>query len=254
MAIRFGGAALLMLLFAIPKLKKIDKAYLKGGAIMGACLAVAYIVQTYGLCYTTPGKNAFLTATYCILVPFLNWLIVGKKPDAFNIIAAFLCLFGISLVCLSGTDSLTDINIGDIITIVCGLFYGLHIIATGKFAEDRDPLLLSLIQFASGAVLCLIGGLIFEPMPQNIPTQDWYSIAYLSLACTGACFFLQTLGQKYTPPAAASLILILESVFGTALSIALGQELVTVGTMLGFVIIFTALFISETKLSFFKRK
>jgi len=254
MAIRFGGASILMLLFAIPKLKKLDKGYLKGGAVMGVCLALGYIVQTYGLNYTTPGKNAFLTATYCILVPFLNWMIVKKKPDIFNIVAAVMCLVGISLVCLSGADKLTDINIGDILTIMCGLFYALHIIATGKFAEDKDPLLLSLVQFSVAALFCLVSAAIFEPVPKNIPNNAWYSIAYLSLMCTGACFFLQTVGQKYTPPSAASLILILESVFGTAVSMLVGQENMTLGIGIGFVIIFTALLISETKLSFLKKQ
>ena len=70
LSIRFGGAALIMLLAAVPMLKKLDAQYIKGGVLMGVCLATAYTVQTYGLVYTTPGKNAFLTATYCILVPF----------------------------------------------------------------------------------------------------------------------------------------------------------------------------------------
>ena len=67
LAIRFVGAALMMLIACLPRLKKIDRGYIKGGMLMGTCLALAYIVQTYGLVYTTPGKNAFLTATYCIL-------------------------------------------------------------------------------------------------------------------------------------------------------------------------------------------
>ena len=33
-------------------------------------LYTAYAIQTYGLALTTPSKNAFLTAVYCVLVPF----------------------------------------------------------------------------------------------------------------------------------------------------------------------------------------
>ena len=64
LAFRFTGAAVLMALFGARQLKTLDLGYLKGGVVMGVCLCVAYIVQTYGLVYTTPGKNAFLTATY----------------------------------------------------------------------------------------------------------------------------------------------------------------------------------------------
>ena len=37
---------------------------------MGSMLLAAYAVQTFGLAETTPGKNAFLTAGYCVMVLF----------------------------------------------------------------------------------------------------------------------------------------------------------------------------------------
>lgn len=251
LAIRFGGAALIMLIACLPKLKKLDKQYIKGGAVMGLCLAFAYILQTYGLVYTTPGKNAFLTATYCILVPFLYWGIAGTKPDKFNISAAIVCLVGMGFVCL-GND--LSINIGDMLTICCGLFYGLHIIATSRAVEGRDALILTMLQFFFGGLVCLAGAAIFEPVPTDIPSSSWASIAYLTFMCTGLCFFLQTIGQKYTPPSQVAVILTLESVFGTAISVALGQENLTFGIVLGFCLIFCAILTSETKLSFLKHK
>ena len=251
LAIRFGGAALIMLLATLPTLKKLDRQYIKGGAVMGLCLAAAYTVQTYGLVYTTPGKNAFLTATYCILVPFLYWILLGKRPDRFNIGAAVICLVGMGFVCLNEDLS---VNIGDALTVCCGLFYGLHIIVTSRHVEGKSPLLLTMIQFAVAAILCLAFALMLEPKPQNIPSGSWLSIAYLTFMCTGVCFFLQAVGQKFTPPSAAAVIMTLESVFGTALSVAMGQEMMTFNIGLGFVLIFCAILISETKLSFLKKK
>lgn len=251
LTLRFSGAAVVVFLAVLPRLKKIDRQYLKGGILMGTFLATAYTVQTYGLVFTTPGKNAFLTATYCILVPFLYWGIYKRKPDKYNISAAVICLVGMGFVCLQ--DDLS-VNIGDLLTICCGLFYGLHIIVTARYVEDRDPLLLTMIQFAVAAVLCLVFASIFEPKPQSLPVSSWWAIAYLSLMCTGACFLFQTFGQKYTPPSAAALIMTLESVFGTALSIVLGQEILTAGIIIGFILIFIAIIISETKLEFLKKK
>ena len=251
LAIRFAGAALMMLIACLPRLKRIDRGYLRGGVIMGVCLALAYIVQTYGLVYTTPGKNAFLTATYCILVPFLYWAIARKKPDRYNIIAAIVCLVGMGFVCLN--DDLS-VNIGDVLTICCGLFYGLHIIVTGRSVEERDPLILTMLQFAVGGLICLAGAAVFEPVPHDIPSGTWWSIAYMTFMCTGMCFFLQTIGQKYTPPSQAAVILTLESVFGTAISVILGEEVLTFNIALGFCLIFIAVLTSETKLGFLRRK
>ena len=251
LAIRFSGAAILMLIACLPRLKKLDKRYVTGGCLMGLCLAAAYILQTYGLVYTTPGKNAFLTTTYCILVPFLYWAISGKRPDKYNITAALVCLVGVGFVCL-GND--LSINIGDMLTILCGLFYGLHIIVTSRTAENRDPVLITMLQFATAAVVCFIGAVLFEPAPHDIGSGTWLSIAYMTFICTGLCYILQTVGQKYTPPSQTAVILTLESVFGSAISVILGVESLTFNIALGFFLIFIAIITSETKLDFLNKK
>lgn len=250
LAMRFFGAAVLISLFVFGKLKSLDRGYIKGGTVMGTVLAAAYIFQTYGLYYTTPGKNAFLTAVYCILVPFLYWLIFKRKPDKYNVIAAMLGLVGMGFVCLQ--NDLT-VNTGDVLTIFCGMFFAVHIIVTAHFVEDRDPVLLNVVQFAAAAMECLAFALIFEPAPHAMPTSSLFAIIYLSVVCTGLCYILQTFGQKYTQPSAAALILTLESVFGTVLSVMLGREDLTAGVLCGFVLIFIAIVISETKLGFLKK-
>ena len=87
LAIRFSGAAMLMALIGIRSLRRLDRGYLTGGACMGVCLYLAYTIQTYGLVHTTPGKNAFLAATYCVFVPFFWWLIHKRRPDRYNLAA-----------------------------------------------------------------------------------------------------------------------------------------------------------------------
>ncbi len=251
LAIRFTGAAALMALFGARRLKTIDRGYLRGGVRMGVCLFVAYILQTYGLVYTTPGKNAFLTASYCVLVPFLWWFFNRRRPDIYNIAAAVLCFVGMGLV---SVQTGFTIGIGDALTICCGLFYALHIIATAKAAETRDPVLLSMLQFAVAAVLCWIIAPAVSPFPKQVPASAWYSIAYLCVVCTGVCFLLQTVGQKYTPPSAVAVILTLESVFGTILSVLFYHERLTLRVASGFALIFVAVLISETKLRFLRRE
>ena len=251
LAIRFLGAALLMALFGARQLTKLDRSYWKGGTVMGLFLTAAYIIQTYGLVYTTPGKNAFLTATYCVLVPFLWWVIRRQKPERSHVIAAVICFVGIGLVSLQ--EHLT-INPGDLITIFCGLFYGLHIIATSVWAKDRDAVLLSMVQFLTAAVICFALAPIVSPFPAQVPSDTWLHIAYLCIMCTGVCFLLQTIGQKYTPANEVAIFLTLESVFGAAISVLFFHEKLTVQVFCGFVLIFLAVLISETKPAFLQRK
>ena len=46
---------------------------------MGAALFIGFSLQIIGLQYTTPSKNAFLTATNVVIVPFIAFLICRKK-------------------------------------------------------------------------------------------------------------------------------------------------------------------------------
>lgn len=247
LSIRFTVATVFLFLLGIKGIKRLNIEYLKGGVVMGVMLSAAYIVQTYGLVYTTPGKNAFLTATYCIITPFMYWAYKKKRPDKYNFTAAVLCIVGVGLISI---DSDLSVNKGDALTILCGFFYALHIIATDKFAEGKNPALLTAVQFGTAAVVTWILAFIFEPVPNGIPTDALFSIGYLSIVCTGLCFLLQTFGQKNTPPTQASILLTLESVFGTLVSIVFYHEKMDIRLVMGFVVMFASVLISETKLSF----
>lgn len=251
LAFRFSGAALIMALAANRQLKTLDRRALKYGLAMGAALYCAYTLQTYGLLYTTPGKNAFLTATYCVIVPFLWWAFFKKRPDRYNVAAALVCIAGMALVSLEGDLSL---GLGDALTMCCGLFYALHIIVSSRGLEKYAVLPLTTVQLATTAVLCWITAPVASPFPQSVPASAWLSVAYLCVMCTGACYFLQALGQKYTSAQSASIILTLESVFGTLFSVAFYHEQLTLKTVSGFVLIFAAVLISETKLAFLCRR
>jgi len=249
LAIRFSGAALILLPACIGR--KIDKAHIGGGMIMGAALFLAYASQTYGLNYTTPGKNAFLTAIYCIIVPFLYWIYMKKRPDRFNAIAALICFIGIGFISIDGD---MRIGLGDSLTILGGLFFAVHIVITAKVVEGRSPGVLAMLQFATVGFISAAGAFLFEPFPVTATTQDWLSILFLTVVCTAGCLSFQAFGQKYTPPSQASIILTLESVLGALTSVLLMYEVLSLRLLIGFALTFAAVMISETKPGFLGKK
>lgn len=245
LTIRFAVSAVLLLAIAGKRVRTASKRCVKGGAILGLCLAVAYLFQTYGLVYTTPGKNAFLTATYCVLTPFLAWLIYKRRPGISNLLAAFLCISGIFLVSLS--SGLGSVNKGDMLTLVCGLFYALQIIVLEQYRGSGDAMTISAIQFTAAAVFFLVAAVLFEKPPESLSLSAWLSMAYLSVMCTAVCFFLQAWGMKYTSSSTAAMLMTLESVFGALLSVLFYGERVTARMLLGFVLIFMAVLFSELR-------
>ena len=75
MAIRFTAGCLLLALLFPKKLRQLDRTCLLQGTVLGVLIFAAYCIQTIGLMETTPGKNAFFTAVYCVIVPFLYWAV-----------------------------------------------------------------------------------------------------------------------------------------------------------------------------------
>ena len=243
LGIRFSVAAVLLAVIFSKRLKQINKEYLWQSAIIGLCLYLAYFVQTLGLARTTPGKNAFLTAVYCIIVPFLYWIVDRKRPKKSNVIAAFLCVAGIGLVSLTSRFTM---GLGDVLTLLGGFFYAAHIVVVAKFGKDKDMFVVTTLQFAYCALYAGITSLILRPeMSLAVSGSLWTALAYLAVACTAVALLLQNLGQKYTPPASASLILSLESVFGVIFSVLFYDEKLTGRIIAGFGLIFAAILISE---------
>ena len=251
LAIRFTvGTGLLAVIFC-RRLGRITRSTLWRGAVVGVLLFCAYTVQTWGLKDTTPGKNAFLTAVYCVLTPFVNWLLLRKRPTGWNWIAAAGCLGGIGLVSL---DSSLTMGRGDALTLLGGVFYALHLVAVSRFGEEEDPVLLTLIQFAAAAACCWIGTLTTETMPTGWTLAAWAELMYLAVFATTAALLLQNVGQSVTPAAPAAILLSLESVFGVAFSVLLYGETVTLRLAAGFGLIFLAVIASETQFSFLRKK
>ncbi len=247
LAIRFTmGAAVLSLIF-IRRFTGLDISYLVGGGIMGALLFTAYALQTVGLMYTTPGKNAFLTTVYCIIVPFLTWALTGERPGAMNIAAAVICTAGVWLVSVNPSAE-GGVNIGDLLTLCGGFVFALHILAVTHYSRGRDIIVLTAIQFASAAALAWIFGMIFETFPASFGPGAVTSLLYLGLMATTAALLLQNIGQKYTPPSTAALLLSLEAVFGALFSILAGSEKLSVQLVCGFILIFSALVLPELKI------
>lgn len=247
LAIRFTIGCLLLCVLFPKKLTQLNRTCLWQGIVLGLLIFTAYCIQTIGLTDTTPGKNAFLTAAYCILVPFLYWITDKRRPDLYNFSAAFLCLAGIGLVSFDGSFSM---RFGDAMTLISALFFAAHIVAGARFGGKSDPILLTILQFGTAAVCSWVLGFTTETFPKEIPLNAALGLLYLAVFATTIALLLQNIGLKYADPTSGAILLSLESVFGVLFSMLFYQERLTLRLGAGFLLIFIAVILSETKLSF----
>lgn len=250
--LRFTMASIVMGIIFFKNMRKMKMDDLKAGIIIGIFMFLAFITQTIGLKYTTPGKQAFLTASNVVIVPFLLWFLIGDKPGKFDVIAAILGFAGIGVLSLD--DTLT-MGYGDRLTLICAVFFALHMISIGKFSKEHDPIVLSVVQFGVVGLLsfiaCLVMKIPFKPLDMDIVK----SISYMGIVTTIIAFGIQNVAQKYVTSTHAALILSLESVFGALFSILVGIDKMNIQFLIGCIAIFIAIIIAETKLNFiFKEK
>ena len=243
-ALRYAIASALAALLFRKYLKGLTRGDIARGAFVGLMLGSAYVVQTIGLSDTTAGKNAFLTTVYVLLVPFGCYALFKQKLSKSNFIAAGMMMLGIGCLSLDGESG--GLNIGDILTLCCGVLYAAHIISIDRCQKKTDMFALIVLQFAFAAVTALAYHLLFErEMPIAFTRGSVGGLLYLSVVSSMFAMSLQNIGQSMAPASHASILLSLESVFGAAFSCLLLGERLTPKMALGFVVIFAALVVSE---------
>ena len=249
MFVRFFFSALIVgALFWKRVRPHLDASTLRCGAVLGILSGTAFVVQNIGLTDTTPGRNAFLTATYCVMVPFVNWAVARRRPGATSIVAAALGILGVGLLSL-GDDFSVGLSWGDMLTLVSAVLYALHIVAVARFsASGHEVMTMTVTQLAMSAVVSLAAALVLEGVIDFGVFADpgiWGALFYLVILSSAVCMVVQNLGQAHVPPAPASLLLSLESVFAVIASVLFYGEVVTPRLACGFASIFAAVVVSE---------
>lgn len=242
MAVRFLLASVLMGLMSIKSLKHMRKDEIKAGVLMGIALFAAFALQIIGLQYTTPSKNAFLTALNVVIVPFIAFLILKKKIGAKGIIGALMSVAGVALLSLNGD---LTVSLGDGLTLLCAVGFAFQIFFTGEFVKKYPAAVLNFVQMATAFVLSVISLFCFGETDFQVSTQGWLGVLYLGVVSTTLCYLLQTACQKYVDETKAAIILSMESVFGTLFSILILHEVITLRMVAGCIIILTAVIISN---------
>lgn len=251
MAGRFILAAILLCLVFHKKLKLISKSVLWKGAVLGSILFAAFVIQTYGLLYTTPSKNAFLTSINVLIVPLIAYVVYKRGFDRYEVIAAFMAVVGIGFLSLN--DSFT-INIGDLLSILCAVAFAFDIFYTNVFVKKEDALALTIVQFVTAAILSTIGMVLLGEVPTSIAPEGMYVIVYLAIFCTFIAYVCQNVGMQYANPTKSAIILSMEALFGTLFSVWLLSEILTDRMIIGCVLILCAVLFAEIKPGLSRRK
>lgn len=241
--IRFLGAALMPLVLAKKAWRHVSPKDVIHGVVVGGFLFLSFAFQTFGLQDTTPGKNAFLTATNVVMVPYLLWLLHGKRPDRKAVISSLICILGIALLTLR-SESFT-LALGDILSLICAVFFAIHMITLGRYGQNVNVFAMTALQMLTAGFLAAIFALLFETWPQIVPTEALWSLLYSILIATMLAYLLQTWAQKHIPASEAALVLSMEALWAAVFAYLFLGETMTLPMLAGAVLILCSVMVAE---------
>lgn len=240
LAIRFTIAALIMVAVKPTVVVKLKGRMWAIGASLGVILGLAYVTQTIALELTTAAITGFLTGTYVVLTPVIGWLFFRHRIGGKVAIGAVLALIGLGLISVTGVS----IEVGQIWGIVCAVLFALHIVGLGRYSPGLDSYALTFVQVCAVAVVCWIGALPdgYQPPPT---TDAWIAVLFTAVFATIFGFFVQTWAQAQMEASRVAIILTLEVVFTALISVGVGQEVLSLQTVLGGLFMIAAMVIVE---------
>ena len=218
---------------------------LLGGAACGAALAIASAFQQAGLTTSGPGKAAFITAMYVVLVPILTALLFRRRTPLHLWIAVGISLVGLALLTLGDDLSLA---VGDILLLICAVCFCGQILLVDHFLPGSDGVRLSMVQFASAFVFNTVFALLFEDISFAAIGEAILPLLYLGVMSSGCAYTLQIIGQRYCKPAPAAILMSTESLFGVIGAALFVGEVLAPREYIGCAVVFAAVILSQLPL------
>jgi drug/metabolite transporter (DMT)-like permease len=218
---------------------------IRGGAIAGLFLFSGYVLQTFGLKYTSASNAGFITGLYVPLVPLISGLIYKKPPRRLELLGVATAFVGLTFMTVR--RDLLDIGFGDLLVAAAALAYAFHIVVLGRFAASGNSGLLTVAQIGTGMLLG--AGTFWWAEPVHIVWSGtvWIALAVTSVLATALAFFVQTWAQRWISPTRTALISSMEPVFAWATSYVLAGEVLSRRGVFGAGLILAGILLVELK-------
>ena len=226
------------------------KKLLFAGFIAGLFLFIASSFQQVGIQYTTAGKAGFITGLYIFFVPLIG-IFLGQRTGSGTWLGAFIAVIGLYLLSINEDFSIAK---GDLLQLVCAVFFAAHVLVIGYVAKRMDPLKLSLIQYFVSGILSLFIAVSIEVITWQMIVDTAIPLLYAGIMSIGVGYTLQVVAQQHAKSSHAAIILGLEGAFAVLGGWLILDENLSTRGLIGCALMLTGMFLSQLlpRLSFKK--
>lgn len=196
---------------------------------LAATNAAGFLLQYLGQTLTTPARTALFVNTSAFTVALIERA-VYKLPLGVKRAAAILAGFSGAAVLIVGGDPGTLRGgrlVGDLLTLASGLAWSVYFVMNDRAVEREDPVHLAAWTFLATAA-CLAPALLLDPLlgarAFAVGPVGAAAILYSGVVTTALAFGLWTYGLTRLRASASAILLLVEILVATLLSVALGRE------------------------------
>lgn len=214
--------------------------------LLCCAFSAALIFQQAGIAHTTVTNAGFFTGLYVLFVPIFCRYFFKQKISGWIIPSALLSVVGVWFLSGGNLTSPAQLNIGDLLVLICAGGFGLQVALIGHIAQrTRAPLVLSFVQYAFVSVVALTIALFTETISLDGLRAALWPILYAGILSGGIAFTLQVIAQQYAPASDSAVILSSEAVFAALAGVFLMGDTLTGFGMTGCFLIILAILMVE---------
>ena len=217
------------------------KKLILAGTVAGLLLFGGISCQQVGLQYTTAGKAGFITGLYIFFVPLIG-LFLGQRTGSGTWLGATIALFGLYLLSIKEDFTIAE---GDLLQLICAVFFAAHVLVIGYLAKRMDTLKLALVQYLVCGVISLLIAIAIEMISWDMILATAIPLLYAGIMSTGIAYTLQVIAQQHAHSSHAAIILSLEGAFAVLGGWLLLDEHLPARGLLGCALMLTGMFLSQ---------
>ena len=219
---------------------KINKSDFKNASVIGIFLGSGYLLQSWGLQYTTATASGFIAGMFVVFTPLVGALIFRDRIRGITWLAIVVAVFGLGIMTLRGVG----FGFGESITLVTALMWSLQITFLSRWGRPEIAWAVTTIQMLVVAVMSLVLAAALGTL-ELPPSSLWDELVYLGAGAGALALLLQTWGQAQVSAVRAAIIFTLEPVWGAIFSVIIVADVITPPIAIGGALIISAMLISE---------
>jgi len=229
LGVRFGIAAVMLVLIA-PKALRMRRKVAWRGLVIGLVFSVAQLTQTFALPHTSASTSGFITGLYVLFTPLLGAVMFKVRPHRLIWAAIVLAIIGLAVLSMRTTGG--PFGVGEWVTLISALLWGLHITLVGRWSRPGDVMSLTLVQTIVGALVFLAGGLR-DGLTLPSSGADWAWMLYFAVIVGAGTELSQFWAQARVEASKAAVLMVTEPLWAALFAVLFGGESVTWRLLVG---------------------